>query len=45
MVHAVKFLTSDQASFITGEDLTIDGRGAKTMIYHNDGGWIFQPKD
>lgn len=45
VVHAVKFLTSDQASFITGEDLTIDGGMSKTMIYHNDGGWIFQPKD
>lgn len=44
VVHAVKFLTSDQASFITGEDLTIDGGMSKTMIYHNDDGWTFQAK-
>lgn len=42
VVHAVKFLASDKASFITGEDLTLDGGMSKLMIYHQDDGWTYQ---
>lgn len=42
VVHAVKFLASTEAGFITGEDLTLDGGMSKLMIYHNDAGWTYQ---
>ncbi len=35
----VLFLCSEQAGFITGENITIDGGMSKQMIYHNDKGW------
>ena len=35
----VLYLCSDKASFITGENITIDGGMTKLMIYHNDNGW------
>lgn len=37
--NMVLFLCSDQASFITGENICIDGGMTKQMIYHNDNGW------
>ena len=37
--NMVLFLCSDKASFITGENITIDGGMSKLMIYHNDYGW------
>lgn len=40
--HAVLFLCSDEASFITGENLCIDGGMSKLMIYHDDHGWKFE---
>ena len=33
------FLCSDQAGFITGENICIDGGMTHQMIYHNDWGW------
>lgn len=33
------FLCSDKASFITGENICIDGGMTKQMIYHGDFGW------
>ena len=39
IAHLVLFLCSNQASFITGEDICIDGGMTKLMIYHNDHGW------
>ncbi len=39
------FLCSDKASFITGENITIDGGMAKQMIYHNDYGWSYNPNN
>ncbi len=33
------FLCSDDAGFITGENITVDGGMTKLMIYHNDFGW------
>lgn len=37
--NMVLFLCSDKASFITGENICIDGGMTKLMIYHNDYGW------
>ena len=39
IAHLVLFLCSNQASFITGEDICVDGGMTKLMIYHNDFGW------
>ena len=35
----VMFLCSDKASFITGENICIDGGMTRLMIYHGDEGW------
>ena len=35
----VLFLCSDEAGFITGENINIDGGMSRLMIYHGDGGW------
>lgn len=35
----VLFLCSDEAGFITGENIVIDGGMTHQMIYHNDNGW------
>lgn len=35
----VLFLSSDEAGFITGENIVIDGGMTHQMIYHNDNGW------
>ena len=42
IAHTVLFLCSDKASFITGENICIDGGMTKQMIYHNDCGWSYQ---
>ncbi|WP_249029126.1 SDR family oxidoreductase [Tannockella kyphosi] len=42
--EAVLFITSQKASFLTGETIVIDGGMSKQMIYHNDEGWLFQGK-
>ncbi|MDX1808968.1 MAG: SDR family oxidoreductase [Sulfurospirillaceae bacterium] len=42
--NAVQFLCSDKSSFMTGENLIIDGGMSKLMIYHDDGGWQYDPK-
>lgn len=39
IANAVLFLCSEKASFITGEDICIDGGMTKQMIYHGDCGW------
>ncbi|MDO4431873.1 MAG: SDR family oxidoreductase [Aerococcaceae bacterium] len=41
IAHLVLFLCSDQASFITGENITVDGGMTKLMIYHGDQGWTY----
>ena len=42
IAHMVLFLCSDKASFITGENICIDGGMTHQMIYHNDFGWTLQ---
>ena len=37
----VMFLCSDKASFITGQDITVDGGMTKLMIYNDDKGWNY----
>ena len=38
----VLFLCSDEAGFITGENIVIDGGMTHQMIYHGDFGWTFK---
>ena len=39
IANMVLFLCSEKASFLTGENICIDGGMTKLMIYHNDHGW------
>lgn len=39
IVEAALYLTSERASFITGQILTVDGGMSRRMIYHADEGW------
>ena len=39
----VLFLCSQQAGFITGENICVDGGMTHLMIYHDDRGWKLQP--
>lgn len=41
----VLFLCSDEAGFITGENIVIDGGMTHQMIYHGDNGWLLQKQD
>lgn len=43
IANAVLFLCDPKNSFITGQDLTVDGGMTRQMIYHDDAGWQFQP--
>ena len=43
IANMVLFLCSEQAGFITGENICIDGGMTKQMIYHADCGWTYQP--
>ena len=36
------FLASDEAGFITGENICIDGGMTRLMIYHGDHGWVLK---
>lgn len=36
------FLCSEEAGFITGENITIDGGMTRLMIYHGDNGWTLR---
>ena len=42
VANMIIFLASDKASFITGENICIDGGQTKLMIYHNDHGWKYK---
>lgn len=39
IAHMALFLCSDKASYITGENICIDGGMTKQMIYHGDHSW------
>ena len=39
IANLVCYLCSDQAGFITGENICVDGGMTRQMIYHNDFGW------
>lgn len=39
IANMILFLCSDKASFITGENICIDGGMSKQMIYHGDFNW------
>lgn len=39
IANMVLYLCSNQAGFITGENICIDGGMTRQMIYHNDCGW------
>lgn len=43
IANMVLFLCSEQAGYITGENITIDGGMTKLMVYHGDHGWSYQP--
>lgn len=40
IANMVTFLCSENSSFITGQNFTVDGGMTKKMIYHNDEGWV-----
>lgn len=42
IAHMILFLSSEEASFITGENICIDGGMTKLMIYHDDQGWSYK---
>jgi NAD(P)-dependent dehydrogenase (short-subunit alcohol dehydrogenase family) len=42
IVHAVMFLCDHRSSFITGQNITVDGGMTKLMVYHNDSGWTYK---
>lgn len=44
IAYIVLFLCSEQASFITGENICVDGGMTKQMIYHHDFGWELKEK-
>lgn len=44
IANMVLFLCSDQAGFITGENICIDGGMTHLMIYHGDCGWTLSDK-
>ena len=44
IANAVLYLCSEEAGFITGENLCIDGGMTKQMIYHGDNNWLLNIK-
>jgi len=44
IIEMIFFLSSNKASFITGQDFVVDGGMSKNMIYHNDFNWYYSNK-
>ena len=42
IAELVRFLCSDKAGFITGENICADGGMTKLMIYHGEHGWSYE---
>lgn len=42
IVSMAMFLGSEESSFITGQNFTVDGGMSKQMIYHDDWGWTYK---
>lgn len=42
IAELVRFLCSDKAGFITGENICADGGMTKLMIYHGEHGWTYE---
>lgn len=42
IVHAVMFLCDPKSSFVSGQNITVDGGMTKLMVYHNDSGWTYE---
>ena len=45
IANMVLFLSSDEAGFITGENICIDGGMTRQMIYHGDHGWTLNQQE
>jgi NAD(P)-dependent dehydrogenase (short-subunit alcohol dehydrogenase family) len=43
IAQAVMFLCDEENSFITGQNITVDGGMTKLMIYSGDDGWEYNP--
>ena len=43
IANMVLYLCSDEAGFINGENITVDGGMTKQMVYHGDFGWTYRP--
>lgn len=44
IVNAVMFLCDPRSSFITGQNITVDGGMTRLMVYHGDCGWTYAPQ-
>lgn len=44
IAYLVRFLSSEQAGFITGENIRVDGGMSRLMIYHDEHGWSYDPE-
>ena len=45
IANMILFLASDQAGFITVENICIDGGMTRQMIYHGDHGWTLTTQE
>jgi len=45
IAHLIMFLCSDEAGFITGENICFDGGIRKMMIYHGENSWRYQERE
>ena len=45
IANLVMFLCSEESSFITGQNFTVDGGMSKLMIYHGENGWNYNPEE